>query len=346
MDEQTFHALLQKGAQHKASDVLLKVGQPPALRVNGDLYYMQAEKLGPQNTLQVAEIVLAKSRYSGQIADLKEYDCAYSLTGVGRYRVNIFRQRQSLALAMRSIQLTVPTFDQLNMPQVVRNFAPLERGLVLVVGAAGNGKSSTLAALIGEMNRTRRLHIVTIEDPIEFIHTDALSSVSQREVGLDTNSFASALRAALRQDPDVILVGEIRDQETMGIALQAAETGHLVLSTLHTPDVQRTVGRVLSLLGTKDAQETRERFADALKGVVAQRLVPKAGGGGMAAAIEVLVNTATARESLRRPDTNPPLKEVMERGIHPYGMQTFEMHLKELARTNVISIETARQQLG
>ena len=346
MDEQTFHALLAKGAQHKASDVLLKVGQPPALRVHGDLYYMQAEKLAPQNTLQVAEIVLAKSRYSGQIADLKEYDCAYSLSGVGRYRVNIFRQRQSLALAMRSIQLTVPTFDQLSMPPAVRNFAILERGLVLVVGAAGNGKSSTLAALVGEMNRTRRLHIVTIEDPIEFIHTDALSSVSQREVGLDTNSFASALRAALRQDPDVILVGEVRDQETMGIALQAAETGHLVLSTLHTPDVQRTVGRVLSLLGTKDAQETRERFADALKGVVAQRLVPKGSGGGMVAAIEVLVNTATARESLRRPETNPTLKEVMERGVHPYGMQTFEMHLKELARTNVISIETARQQLG
>jgi twitching motility protein PilT len=345
MDEQTFHALLAKGAQHHASDVLLKVGQPPALRVNGDLYYMQAEKLLPQNTLQVAEIVLSRSRYQGAVEDLREYDCAYAVAGIGRYRVNVFRQRQSLALAMRSIQLSVPTFEQLQMPQVVRTFATLERGLVLVVGAAGNGKSSTLAAIIGEMNRARRLHIVTIEDPIEFIHTDALSSVSQREVGLDTNSFASALRAALRQDPDVILVGEIRDQETMGIALQAAETGHLVLSTLHTPDVARTVGRVMSLMGLKDAQETRERFADALKGVIAQRLVPKV-GGGMVAALEVLVNTATARESLRRPETNLPLKDVMERGVHPYGMQTFEMHLKELARTNVISIETARQHLG
>jgi twitching motility protein PilT len=345
MDEQTFHSLLAKGAQHKASDVLLKVGQPPALRVSGDLYYMQAEKLSPQNTLQVAEIVLAKTRFQGSTADLREYDCSYAVAGIGRYRVNIFRQRQSLALAMRSIPLHVPTFEQLGTPAAVRNFAMLDRGLVLVVGAAGNGKSSTLAALVGEMNRTRRIHIVTIEDPIEFLHTDALSSVSQREIGLDTNSFASALRAALRQDPDVILVGEIRDQETMEIALKAAETGHLVLSTLHTPDVGRTVGRVLSLLGMKEAQETRERFADALKGVVAQRLVPRV-EGGMVAAAEVLVNTATARESLRRPENNLPLKEVMERGVHPYGMQTFEMHIKELLRTGVVSIETARATIG
>jgi twitching motility protein PilT len=345
MDEQTFHSLLAKGNQHGASDVLLKVGQPPALRVAGDLYYMQAEKLAPQNTLQVAEIVLSKTRFQGSIADLREYDCSYAVNGVGRYRVNIFRQRQSLALAMRSIPLNVPTFDQLGTPPAVRSFAMLERGLVLVVGAAGNGKSSTLAALIGEMNRARRLHIVTIEDPIEFLHTDALSSISQREVGLDTVSFASALRAALRQDPDVILVGEIRDQETMEIALKAAETGHLVVSTLHTPDVARTVGRVLSLLGMKDSQETRERFADALKGVVAQRLVPRV-EGGVVAAVEVLVNTPTARESLRRPENNLPLKDVMERGVHPYGMQTFEMHLKDLLRAGVISIETARQHLG
>jgi twitching motility protein PilT len=345
MDEQTFHSLLTKGAQHEASDVLLKVGQPPALRVAGDLYYMQGEKLVAQNTLSVAEIVLAKSRFQGSIADLREYDCSYSVQGVGRYRVNIFRQRQSLALAMRSIPLNVPTFDQLETPAAVRGFASYDRGLVLVVGAAGNGKSSTLAAIINEMNRTRRLHIVTIEDPIEFIHPDALCSVSQREVGLDTNSFASALRAALRQDPDVILVGEIRDQETMEIALKAAETGHLVLSTLHTPDVQRTVGRVLSLLGMKEVQETRERFADALRGVVAQRLVPRA-EGGMAAAVEVLINTPTARESLRKPEHNLPLKDVMERGVHPYGMQTFEMHIKDMVRTGTITVDTAREMLG
>jgi twitching motility protein PilT len=345
MDEQTFHALLAKGSQHKASDVLLKVGQPPAFRVGGDLHYMQADKLKPAQTQRLAEIVLAQTRFAGSVADLREYDCAYAVPSVGRYRVNIFRQRQSLALAMRSIPLVIPTFDQLGTPPAVRNFAELERGLVLVVGAAGNGKSSTLAAILGELNRTKRLHIVTIEDPVEFLHTDALSSVSQREIGIDTESFGKALRAAMRQDPDVILVGEIRDEETMDIALKAAETGHLVLSSLHTTDVAKTIGRVLALCGTLDPQETRERFADALRGIVAQRLVPRL-DGGLAAAVEILVNTATARETLRRPEGNLPLKDVMERGVHPYGMQTFEMHLKELVRSGLVSVETARTTLG
>jgi twitching motility protein PilT len=345
MDEQTFHALLAKGAQHKASDVLLKVGQPPAFRVGGDLHYMNADKLKPAQTQRLAEIVLSQTRFAGSIADLREYDCSYAVSGVGRYRVNIFRQRGSVALAMRAIPNSIPTFEQLGSPPAVRSFAELDRGLVLVVGAAGNGKSSTLAAIIGEMNRARRLHIVTIEDPIEFIHGDTLCSISQREVGFDTDSFASALRAALRQDPDVILVGEIRDEETMDIALKAAETGHLVLSTLHTPDVARTVGRILALCGSQDPQEVRDRLGDALKGVVAQRLVARV-DGGMCAAVEVLVNTPTARESIKKPEGNLPLKDVMEKGTHPYGMQTFEMHLKELVRNGTISIETARATLG
>jgi twitching motility protein PilT len=345
MDEQTFHALLAKGAQHKASDVLLKVGQPPAFRVGGELHYMQADKLKPAQTQRLCEIVLSQSRYAGTITDLKEYDCSYSVQGLGRYRVNLFRQRTSLALAMRSIPLNVPRFDQLGTPMAVRNFAELDRGLVLVVGATGSGKSSTLAAVLAEMNHNSRRHIITVEDPIEFIHTDALSSMTQREVGQDTASFASALRAALRQDPDVILVGEIRDEETMDIALRASETGHLVLSTLHTQDVQRTIARVLSLCANMDPRETRERFGDALKGICAQRLVPRE-GGGMVAVCEVLVNTATARETLKRPEGSLPLKDVMEKGVHPYGMQTFEMHLKELVRGGVISIETARATLG
>ena len=345
MDEQTFHALLAKGAQHKASDVLLKVGQPPGFRVGGDLHYMQADKLKPAQTQRLAEIVLSQSRFSGQIADLREYDCSYSVPGVGRYRVNIFRQRSSIALSMRSIPLVIPNFDQLGTPHAVRQFSELERGLVLVVGATGSGKSSTLAAVIGAMNQNSRRHIVTIEDPIEFIHTDALSSMSQREVGQDTASFAAALRAALRQDPDVILVGEIRDEETMDIALRASETGHLVLSTLHTQDVTRTVARVLSLCANLDPKETRERFGDALRGICAQRLVPRI-DGGMVAACEVLVNTATARESIKRPEGSLPLKDVMEKGTHPYGMQTFEMHLKDLVRQGLISVETARATLG
>ena len=344
MDESTLHSLLRKGQQYNASDILLKVGQPPAFRVSGVLHYLQGDKLLPQHTRELAESILKRSRFKGSIDDLQEYDTSYGVSTVGRYRVNVYRQRGTIAIALRSIPLVVPTFDELGLPAMIDSLAELERGMVLVVGAAGNGKSSTLASLIGHINLTRRVHIVTIEDPVEFIHQDNLASVSQREVGIDTPDFATALRAALRQDPDVILVGEIRDEETMDIALKSAETGHLVLSTLHTPDVARTVGRVLSL-AKKDAQETRERFADNLRAIVAQRLVP-AIDGGLALAVEVLVVTGTARETLRKPEGNPSLKDVMERGSHPYGMQTFEMHLRELVKAGRVSVEEARLAMG
>jgi twitching motility protein PilT len=344
MDESTLHSLLRKSQQYNASDILLKVGQPPAFRVSGVLHYLQGDKLSPQHTRELAEIILKRSRFKGTIDDLQEYDTSYGVSAVGRYRVNVYRQRGSIAIALRSIPLTVPTFDELGLPAMIDSLAELERGMVLVVGAAGNGKSSTLASIIGHINLTRRVHIVTIEDPVEFIHQDNLAAVSQREIGIDTPDFATALRAALRQDPDVILVGEIRDEETMDIALKSAETGHLVLSTLHTPDVARTVGRVLSL-AKKDAQETRERFADNLKAIIAQRLIP-AVDGGLALAVEVLVVTGTARETLRKPEGNPSLKDVMERGSHPYGMQTFEMHLRELVKAGRVSVEEARLAMG
>ena len=221
----------------------------------------------------------------------------------------------------------------------------LDRGLVLVVGAAGNGKSSTLAAMVGHINEHRRGHIVTIEDPIEFLHQDQLATISQREIGLDTPDFAAALRSVLRQDPDVILLGEIRDEPTMDVALKAAETGHLVLSSLHTPDVTRTVGRILALSQSVDAGETRERLADNLKGVLAQRLLPAADGDQRVLAAELLVATGTARESIRKPEKNPSLKEVMERGAHPYGMQTFDMAIRKLVSEERISVEVARQAL-
>lgn len=346
MDESVLQSLLTKAAQYKASDILLKVGQPPAFRVGGMLHYLQGDKLLPAQTRALTEAVLKKSRYKGTIDDLQQYDTSYSIPGIGRYRVNAYRQRGTLALALRSIPLTVPSFEDLRIPSIVQQLAELERGMVLVCGAAGNGKSSTLAAMIGHVNLTQRVHIVTIEDPIEFIHQDQLSSVSQREIGLDTPDFATALRAALRQDPDVILVGEVRDEETMDIAMKASETGHLVLSTLHTPDVQRTVGRVLSLCGNMDPQETRERLADNLKAILAQRLLPAAEGRGLVLAIEILVVTGTARETIRKPEGNPPLKDIMERGSHPYGMQTFEMHLRELVKAGLVNIDSARAAMG
>lgn len=346
MDEATLLALLKKGAQYRASDVLLKVGQPPAFRVNGDLHYLQGDKLKPEQTHGLAGIILKRSRYKGTLDDLLEYDTSYGADGIGRYRVNIYRQRGTLAIALRAIPLKVPSFGDLRLPASIQHLAEQERGMVLCVGAAGNGKSTTLAAMVNHINQTRRAHVVTIEDPIEYIHQDQLAAVSQREIGLDTPSFATALRAALRQDPDVILVGEIRDEETMDIALKSAETGHMVLSTLHTPDVSRTIGRVLALSGNAEATSTRERFADNLKGIIAQRLLPTADGKGRVVAVEVLVMTGTARESIRRPEGNLPLKDVMERGVHPYGMQTFEMALKDLVQNGLIDVETARAAMG
>lgn len=346
MDEATLHELLARGAKYNASDALFKVGQPPAFRVSGELHYLQGEKLRPEHTQGIAELILKNSRFRGELRDLMEYDTAYSVSGVGRYRVNVYRQRGTLALALRSIPLQVPTFETLVLPPVAKSLAELERGLVLVVGAAGNGKSSTLAAMINHINQTRRVHIVTIEDPIEFLHADALATVSQREIGFDTQGFAPALRAALRQDPDVILVGEIRDDETMEIALKAAETGHLVLSTLHTADVARTIGRVSSLVSGSEQSEVRERLADTLRGVIAQRLLPSARGDSRVLVAEALVVTGTAREAIRHPEGHMPLKEVMERGVHPYGMQTFEMHLRQLVTEGRLAVETARQALS
>ena len=346
MDDSALHTLLRKGQQYAASDVLLKVGQPPAFRVGGTLHYLSGDKLKPEHTRDLAAIILKTSRFKGTLEDLHQYDTAYSVAGVGRYRVNVYRQRGTIALALRAIPLTIPTFDELRVPAAVRRLAELDRGMVLVCGAAGNGKSSTLAAMIGAMNEVRRAHVVTIEDPIEFIHQDGTCLISQREVGIDTEDFATALRAALRQSPDVILVGEIRDEETMDIGLKAAETGHLLLSTLHTPDVSRTVGRVLALAGERDPQETRERLADNLKGIVAQRLLPRVDGAGLVLATEVLFVTGTARETIRKPEGNVPLKDVMERGKHPYGMQTFEMALRDLVKEGVLDVEVARAALA
>jgi twitching motility protein PilT len=275
---------------------------------------------------------------------LREYDTSYEVEGLGRFRVNIYRQRSSLAIVMRVVPPVVPSLEELGAPAVCAELAEKERGLILCVGAAGNGKSSTLAAMVNHMNKTQARHIVTIEDPIEFVHTDDTSSVSQREIGVDTESFAQALRAALRQDPDVIYVGEIRDQETMKIALEAAETGHLVLSTLHTPDVARTMNRVMSLMEGAGA-DVRERLGDAIVGIMAQRLIPRADGQGMALAAEVLVGTGSVKESIKRPMGNPSLKELMTQGAEMYGMQTFDMAIRYLAKTGAISVEVAKSAL-
>jgi len=336
-DEGYFRALLAKAVQGKASDVHIKVGQPPGVRIRGEMIYFRTEKITADDATAVAHQVISKPDVLANLADLREHDTSYLAAGIGRFRVNVYRQRGSLALVMRFIPVEVPSIESLGLPlPVAHQLADKHNGMVLVVGAAGNGKSTSIASMIAYLNATRPLHIVTVEDPIEFMHLDQLSSISQREVGIDTASFAAALRAALRQDPDVIFVGEIRDEETMEIALQAAETGHLVLATLHTSDTVRTVNRMLALM-RGDAGENRSRIASCLQGIIAQRLVPRADGSGVVLVAEVLVASQSVRESIRRPETNPPLKALIEKGAHPYGMQTFQIALTRLLEAGVIA---------
>jgi twitching motility protein PilT len=335
-DENFFRALLSKAVSGKASDVHIKVGQPPGARIRGDMVYFRTERITAEDTAAVARIVISNTDLLAHLDRLQEHDTSYQAPGIGRFRVNVYRQRGSLAVVMRFIPTEIPPMAALGLPMPVsQELAERPHGMVLVVGAAGQGKSTSLAALIAHLNTTRGLHIVTVEDPIEFIHRDQMSSISQREVGLDTASFGAALRAALRQDPDVIFVGEIRDEETMDIALKAAETGHLVFATLHTTDAVRTVNRMLALM-PGDSGENRHRIASCLQGIMAQRLLPRADGTGVVLACEVLVASQSVRDSIRKPENNPPLKALMEKGTHPYGMQTFPMAIAQLLAGELI----------
>ena len=344
-DENFFRALLSKAVAGKASDVHIKVGQPPGARIRGEIVYFRTDKIGPEDAEAVARHVIANPEVLASLDGLMEYDTSYLAAGIGRFRVNVYRQRGSLAVVMRIIPTDIPPMELLELPMpVTRELVEKQNGMVLVVGAAGNGKSTSIASMIAHLNATRSLHIVTVEDPIEFMHRDQLSSISQREIGIDTASFAAALRAALRQDPDVIFVGEIRDEETMEIALKAAETGHLVLATLHTTDAIRTVGRMLALMGG-DPAENRFRIASCLQGIIAQRLLPRVDGSGVTLAAEVLVASQSVKDAIRRPESNPTLKSLMEKGTHPYGMETFQMAIARLLERGLIDDVTANEAL-
>ena len=343
--EEYLQALLKKCVSAGASDVHLKVGQPPGARVHGGLVYFRLDRLTADATFAAAGHLTRSRNLGRQLETISEVDTSYEVRGVARFRVNVYRQRGSLAIVLRVIPFKIPSIEELGLPEVCRTMAERDRGLVLCVGAAGNGKSTTLAAMVDHMNHNLSRHVVTVEDPIEYIYEDDKCSVSQREIGIDTASFAEALRAALRQDPDVIQVGEIRDGETMDIALKAAETGHLVLSTLHTPDVARTMNRV-SALSEGTSEDVRERLADALQGIVAQRLLPRTDGAGIVLASEILIGTGSVRETIKRPMGNPSLKELMEQGASMYGMHTFDMSIKQLLHDGIIDRDTARQYLG
>ena len=343
MTEEILHMLLAAGIKHGASDIHLKVGDAPMYRVNGQLAPLKYEKLTPANTLDLVKHLVRDPDVIKRLSELQEYDTSYSLATVGRFRVNIYKQRGSFSIILRVIPTEVPTSESLGLPPIVKTIAEYDRGLVLVTGATGSGKTSTLASMVRHINETRRCHILTIEDPIEFIHAGIVASVSQRELGIDTRTFNIALRAALRQDPDVILVGEMRDAESVDIALKASETGHMVFSTVHTTDAAKTISRLVSVFPPEEQQQIRYRLADSLKATISQRLLPRANGAGRVVAAEIMLVTKTVQEFIRDASQTSAVKDVIEKGRSQYGMQTFDQHLTDLFRAKVITLETAME---
>lgn len=336
--------VLQAARQLGASDVHLKVGLPPIFRIKGDLRTVRDVPPLSRDVLQTFALDMMNERQREVFETAWDVDLAYATTDGVRYRVNVFQQRGNVGLVMRLIPPEVPPFEKLNLPKAVLDLAENERGLVLVTGITGSGKSTTLAAMVDSINARRACHIVTIEDPIEYAFKDKRSVINQREIGFDTLSFGKALRAALRQDPDVILVGEMRDLETIEIAITAAETGHLVLSTLHTLDALETVNRVVSVFPPHQQHQARMQLAGVLKGVLSQRLVPRADGKGMIPAVEVLINTARVRELISDPKRTREIHDAIVTGRDPYGMISFDQSLMDLVRRKLVTYEEALAQ--
>jgi twitching motility protein PilT len=344
-----FNNVLKMMTEKEASDLHISVGSGFRIRVHGDL--VPAPDGGPLAPNEIATIaggiLLAGRKCSKEnlvsfVENLTDYDCSYSVAGLGRFRVNISSQRRSLALVLRHIPFALPTIDGLQLPPVLKTIALAERGLVLVTGITGSGKSTTLASMINLINQTKRCKIVTIEDPIEFLYQDDKCCIAQRECGSDTENFAKALRAALRQDPDIILVGEMRDKETIDIAIKAAETGHLVLSTVHTTDAPKTISRILSVFDPSEQDSARLRLSETLLAVISQRLLQKVDGAGRAVACEIMRQTKTIQECIAEPSKIYMIKEYIEKGRELYQMQTFDQHLTDLYRNGIISLETAK----
>jgi twitching motility protein PilT len=335
-------AALKYLVERDGSDLHLKVGSPPVARVHGDLWALKGvESLNPEDTEAVLEHISRHSQNTlKEFTENGEADFAYQLRGVSRFRVNAFRQRGSVSIAMRAIPYTVRSIDELGLPPVVRRLAEENRGIILLTGTTGSGKSTTLAAMIDHINSTRARHIVTLEDPIEYLHSDKLSIINQREVGSDTKGFAEAMRRVLRQDPDVILIGEMRDEETVRTALSAAETGHLVLSTLHTLDATETINRIIDFFPPHLQQQARVMLAATLRGVVGQRLVQTPVGNGRVAVCEVLVVTGRVQDLILNPQETGRLTEVIAEGEY-YGMQTFDQSLLKHVMAGNLDEDTA-----
>ncbi|MEW6732648.1 MAG: PilT/PilU family type 4a pilus ATPase [Acidobacteriota bacterium] len=339
MNKKRFDELLQMAVEDGVSDIIFAVGEPPMFRYSGALMDVRADLLQARDTELLARLLLQSREEDFNLFMAAEV--AYEIEDVGRFRASIFKQRNSFRIVMRVIPIEVRTFAELNLPSEITVLAELTRGLVLVTGATGQGKSTTLSAIIEQINRTRKTHIITIEDPIEFTYAKARSLITQREIGDDVPDYQTALRQALRQSPDVIMVGEIRDAQTFEAVLTGAETGHLMMSAIHTTDAQKTFGRILGFYPHEERQAVRERLANNLVAIISLRLLPCRKDGGQVPAVEILRMNAAIADCLRNPEKMSEITTHMERGRDYYGMRVFDQHILELYHTGMIDLETA-----
>jgi twitching motility protein PilT len=333
--------IIKAAVERGASDLHIKAGDVFRARIDGKLVPLTKQALTPDQTRSIALRLISNEDDRARIDRLQDYDCSWGAPGIGRFRVNILRQRSSFMIVMRVIPFEVPSFDKLAVPPVLKSIAVAERGMILVTGVTGSGKSTTMAAMLNHINQHANKHVVTLENPIEFLHRDLQSSITQREIGVDTESFRMGLRAALRQDPDVVLIGEMRDAETIDTAMKAAETGHLLISTVHTPDAQSTVLRILAMFPPEEQDVVRVRLAESLHAVISQRLLPRADGKGRVAALEIMVVTPTIRELMLDRDRVGEIRDFIADGKEQYGMQTFDQHLEELVTSGVVEFKVA-----
>jgi twitching motility protein PilT len=333
--------IIKAAVERGASDLLIKAGDVFRARINGKLVPLTKQRLTPDQTRAIALKLIASEEDRGKIDRIKDFDCSWGMPGVGRFRVNVLKQRSSFMVVMRVIPFDVPTLESLELPEVLAGIAESDKGLVLVTGVTGSGKTSTIAAMINHINRTQHKHIVTIENPIEFLHRDINSSVTQRDVGVDTESYSIGLAAALRQDPDVVLIGEIRDAETLDSAVKGAEMGHLVIAAMPSPDASSALSRLLAMFPREERQIGRMRLADSFRAVISQQLLSRKDDKGRVAALEILVATPEAREAIRDTQGLGDLQEIIEQG-EDLGMCTLERHLVRLVEAGVITQDTAR----
>jgi twitching motility protein PilT len=333
--------IIKAAVDRGASDLHIKAGDVFRARVHGKLVPLTKQALTPEQTRTIALHLMQNEDDKARLDSLTDYDCSWSAPGVGRFRVNILRQRSSFMIVMRVIAFDIPTFESLRLPPVLARVGQAERGMILVTGVTGSGKSSTMAAMVNYINQHENRHILTLENPIEFLHRDSRSSITQREIGSDTVDFKMGLRAALRQDPDVIMIGEMRDAETVDTAIKAAETGHLLISTLHTPDAQSTILRIMAMFPPEEQEVVRIRLSETLHSVVSQRLLPRADGNGRAVAAEVLVVTPAVRDMIADGKRIGEIRDYIADGRDQYGMQTFDQHLADLVQSGEVTFDTA-----